>query len=97
MNPVKITLGATALLPLAVSSATAREAGTPRKPNFIFIMTDQQRADLCGREGYPLDVTPFVDRMAAEGVWFDRAYTPPRSAARPAWRSSRGVSRKPRA
>ena len=76
MNPVKITLGATALLPLAVSSATAREAGTPRKPNFIFIMTDQQRADLCGREGYPLDVTPFVDRMAAEGVWFDRAYTP---------------------
>ena len=76
MNPVKITLGATALLPLAVSSATAQEAGTPRKPNFIFIMTDQQRADLCGREGYPLDVTPFVDRMAAEGVWFDRAYTP---------------------
>lgn len=76
MNPVKIPLGATALLPLAVSTATAQETGASSKPNFVFIMTDQQRADLCGREGYPLDVTPFVDRMAGEGVWFDRAYTP---------------------
>ena len=76
MNPVKIPLGATALLPLAVSTATAQETGASAKPNFVFIMTDQQRADLCGREGYPLDVTPFVDRMAGEGVWFDRAYTP---------------------
>jgi len=39
------------------------------------IMTDQQRADLCGREGYPLDVTPFVDRLARAGVDFRCAYT----------------------
>jgi len=45
------------------------------KPNIIVIMTDQQRADLCGREGFPLDTTPFVDQLAAEGVWFNRAYT----------------------
>ncbi|MFC4673084.1 sulfatase family protein [Dysgonomonas termitidis] len=45
------------------------------KPNIVVIMTDQQRADLCGREGFPLDVTPFVDRLAKEGVWFDKAYT----------------------
>lgn len=76
MNPVKLSLSATALLPLAMPSATAQEAKTPQKPNFVFIMTDQQRADLCAREGYPLDITPFVDRMAGEGIWFDRAYTP---------------------
>jgi len=47
---------------------------TPR-PNVIIIMTDQQRADLCRREGFALDTTPFLDSLAAEGAWFDRAYT----------------------
>ncbi len=45
-------------------------------PNLVLIMTDQHRADLCAREGFPLDATPFLDRLAAQGVWFDRAYTP---------------------
>lgn len=45
------------------------------KPNIVFIMTDQQRADLTRREGYPLDTTPFLDSLAEAGVWFDRAYT----------------------
>lgn len=48
---------------------------TPERPNIVFLITDQQRADLCGREGYPLDVTPFADRCAKAGVWFNRAYT----------------------
>lgn len=46
------------------------------KPNIVLIMTDQQRADLARREGYPLDTMPFVDGLAAEGTWFSRAYTP---------------------
>ncbi|HVX46309.1 MAG TPA: sulfatase-like hydrolase/transferase [Mycobacteriales bacterium] len=41
----------------------------------IILMTDQQRADLCGREGFPVDCTPAVDALAAQGRWFDRAYT----------------------
>ncbi len=45
------------------------------KPNIIVIMTDQQRADLCGREGCTLDTTPTLDRLAREGTWFNRAYT----------------------
>ena len=45
------------------------------KPNIVIIMTDQQRADLCGREGFPLDVTPYVDQLAQENVWFNKAYT----------------------
>lgn len=51
-------------------------AGEGRRPNIVIIMTDQQRADLTSREGYPLDLTPFADSIAAQGCWFDRAYTP---------------------
>ena len=46
------------------------------KPNIVLIMTDQQRADLSRREGYPLDTTPFLDSLAATGTDFRRAYTP---------------------
>lgn len=45
------------------------------KPNIVLIITDQQRADLCGREGFPLPVTPYADSVAAKSVWFNRAYT----------------------
>lgn len=45
------------------------------RPNFIIIMTDQQRADICRREGFPLDTTPFLDDLARQGIWFNRAYT----------------------
>jgi len=46
-----------------------------RQPNIVIIMTDQQRADLCAREGYPLDTTPFLDSLAGQGADFPRAYT----------------------
>ena len=39
-------------------------------------MTDQQRADVSRREGFPLDTTPFLDSLAQQGTWFNRAYTP---------------------
>ncbi|CAG7636860.1 Arylsulfatase [Paenibacillus solanacearum] len=45
------------------------------RPNIIVIMTDQQRADVSAREGFPLDTTPFLDSLARKGVWFDKAYT----------------------
>lgn len=45
------------------------------KPNIVIIMTDQQQARAAAREGFPLDVTPNMDAMARNGVWFDRAYT----------------------
>jgi uncharacterized sulfatase len=46
-----------------------------RPPNILFFFTDQQRWDTCGCYGQPLEVTPNLDRMAAEGVRFDRAFT----------------------
>ena len=39
----------------------------PERPNVVIIMTDQQRADLCAREGYALDTTPFIDSFAKTG------------------------------
>lgn len=38
-------------------------------------MTDQQRADVSAREGFALNTTPFLDKLACQGTWFDKAYT----------------------
>lgn len=43
------------------------------KPNILLFFTDQQRADTCGCYGQRLKVTPNLDRMAANGVRFERA------------------------
>ena len=45
------------------------------KPNIVIIITDQQRADVSAREGFPLDTTPCLDDLARQGTWFNRAYT----------------------
>lgn len=44
-------------------------------PNIVFVFSDQQRWDTCGCYGQPLDITPNLDRMAAEGVRFEHAFT----------------------
>lgn len=38
------------------------------RPNFLFILTDQQRFDTLGCNGNPVIQTPELDRLAAEGV-----------------------------
>lgn len=45
-------------------------------PNIIMIVTDQQRVDSVGAYGSKVCKTPNMDRVAAEGMRFDRAYTP---------------------
>lgn len=45
-------------------------------PNFLFINTDQQRLDSLGCYGCQVARTPNLDRLAAEGVRFDRCITP---------------------
>jgi arylsulfatase len=44
------------------------------RPNFLCFITDQQRADHWGGAGNPVIQTPNIDRLAAEGMVFDRAY-----------------------
>ena len=45
-----------------------------RKPNIIFLMTDDQRWDNMGAYGRPEFNTPNIDKLAAEGVTFDQAF-----------------------
>ncbi|TZF81204.1 sulfatase-like hydrolase/transferase [Pedobacter sp. BS3] len=49
---------------------------TPAKnaPNIVLIITDQIRADACKREGFPLDTMPFLDSLAKDGTWLNKAY-----------------------
>ncbi len=44
------------------------------KPNILFILTDQQRTDTLQAYGSKLCVAPNIDRLAREGVVFERAY-----------------------
>ena len=65
-----------AIAPLSLASISGDSANpSSRKPNIVIIMTDQQRADICKREGFALDTTPFLDSLARQGTWFNRAYT----------------------
>jgi len=46
------------------------------RPNILVIMTDQHRLSAVGCYGPTVCRTPHIDRLAAEGVRFGRAYTP---------------------
>lgn len=47
----------------------------PDRPNILLLLTDQQRRDSLGCYGNPICRTPHLDRLAAEGVRFEQAYT----------------------
>lgn len=46
------------------------------KPNILFFFTDQQRFDTVGCYGQELNITPVLDKMASEGICFEKAFTP---------------------
>ena len=46
-----------------------------RKKQVIFIMTDTQRTDMLGCYGNERMITPNLDRLAREGIRYDKAYT----------------------
>jgi arylsulfatase A-like enzyme len=46
-----------------------------KRPNFLFLITDQQRADWLGCYGHPVLKTPNIDAIAAHGTRFDNFHT----------------------
>ena len=52
----------------------AEAAGGRRRPNIVFIVTDQQSATMMSCAGNRWLKTPAMDRLAASGVRFERAY-----------------------
>jgi arylsulfatase A-like enzyme len=44
------------------------------RPNFLFFITDQHRADYLSCYGHPVLKTPHIDSIAARGIRFERFY-----------------------
>src|SRR5262245_23516697 len=65
-----------ALAPLLVLIAFINALGAkePRRPNVLWICADDHAAYVCGAYGNKLVKTPNIDRIAREGIRFDRAY-----------------------
>src|SRR5947209_9714285 len=67
---------------MSSNALAADAAAAPRRPNFIFIFTDDQRWDAMGvvqreqgeQARFPWLKTPNMDRLAAEGVRFRNAF-----------------------
>ena len=48
------------------------ESMNQKRPNIVFIMTDQMRGDCLGIAGHPDVKTPFLDSLAANGTLFEK-------------------------
>jgi N-acetylgalactosamine-6-sulfatase len=60
---------------LATALAADASAAPPgRRPNVIFILTDDQGWGDAGFAGHPYVKTPNLDRLAREGTWFRQFY-----------------------
>ncbi len=64
------------LFALAPTGSRAQKAGNPRLPNVVLILADNQGAWTLGCYGNPDIQTPHIDRLAAQGLRFTRAFSP---------------------
>ncbi len=69
-NMTKLTLTAT-----AIGLTTLAAAAEPQRPNIILVMCDDLGWGDVGFNGNKIIKTPNIDRMAADGVTFDRFYS----------------------
>lgn len=59
----------------AAVPALRPQSTTGSRPNILFLMTDQHRADCLGASGNRVIHTPNIDRLAHDGVRFSAAYS----------------------
>ena len=72
---VKASLVAAFLLVWSVAPAAAQETGSRLPTHVVLITVDTLRADHLSSYGYDRNTSPNIDKLASEGVRFDRAYT----------------------
>src|SRR4051812_857043 len=59
---------------LGIAFVAGADEATKKRPNILFIMTDQQRWDCIGANGNAIIKTPNLDRLAARGANFTHAF-----------------------
>ena len=52
-----------------------KQGSKTMKPNVLIVFTDQQRWDTLGVHKNPMGLTPNLDLLAKEGVFFENAFT----------------------
>jgi len=62
------------LIGLSPASSPLSDAQSPKRPNIVFILTDDHRWDFMSRAGHPVVKTPSLDRLASEGMLFSNAF-----------------------
>ena len=63
-----------AALGLPLGARPARRPRGARRPNLLFIMADDHASQAVGCYGSRINATPGIDRLAREGVRFDRCF-----------------------
>ena len=58
----------------SVFAETSSGDAAGKRPNILFLMTDDQRNDTLGCAGHPIVKTPNIDRLAKEGVRFENMF-----------------------
>lgn len=73
---LKLLGGTAALMALSNLGFSSTLFANPhrKKPNIVFILTDDHRWDCLGVMGHPFLKTPNMDRLANEGVLFENAF-----------------------
>ena len=64
-----------ATAPVAEAATVSRIPRPDRLPNIVLVAVDTLRADHLGCYGYQRPVSPNIDRLASEGVLFERCYS----------------------
>ncbi len=59
---------------VALTASLKTQAAAPRRPNVLFILADDMKADCIGALGNPHLKTPNLDRLVQRGFAFSRAY-----------------------
>ena len=73
-------LAAATLLTLPQPTAAPDQSQDPKRPNIVFILVDDLGYTDLGVSGTDFYETPNIDRLAAQGTFFERAYVQPNCA-----------------